>query len=297
MINENDRMNSDTVEYKNQKNIFYSNAAFAAQRNDWLQSEKPESEQSSHRQSIASIRLVQPISTIATFQIPMAPPGLEYLATVDQLLVQQKVELLEAITGFETNNKFIVKNSLGQKLFWAVEDNDCCTRMCCGAMRKFHLQVFDIHQNEVLHVKRPAACSSCCFPCCCLQSIQVEAPPGSLIGTIAQVWSVVQSHFAIKNAIGDVVMHIHGPICTYSMCGNDVEFKVVSLNGNEVGKISKQWSGLARELFTDADFFGISFPIDLDVQMKAVMLGACFLIDAMFFEKSGNRENNKPGMI
>jgi hypothetical protein len=45
-----------------------------------------------------------------------------------------------------------------------------------------------------------------------------------------------------------------------------------------VGKISKQWSGLLREAFTDADYFGITFPMDLDVKMKAVMMGACFLI-------------------
>lgn len=69
------------------------------------------------------------------------------------------------------------------------------------------------------------------------------------------------------------------------------------MNGDEVGKISKQWSGVAREMFTDADFFGINFPIDLDVRMKAVMLGACFLIDAMFFEKSGNQEQDRPGMF
>ena len=44
-----------------------------------------------------------------------------------------------------------------------------------------------------------------------------------------------------------------------------------------------------REAFTDADIFGINFPMDLDVRMKAVLLGACFLIDFMFFEKtSGN---------
>lgn len=46
----------------------------------------------------------------------------------------------------------------------------------------------------------------------------------------------------------------------------------------QVGKISKQWSGLLREAFTDTDYFGVSFPMDLDVRMKAVLIGAVFLI-------------------
>ena len=35
--------------------------------------------------------------------------------------------------------------------------------------------------------------------------------------------------------------------------------KVLSADGqNQVGKISKQWTGLVREAFTDADNFGIT---------------------------------------
>lgn len=45
-----------------------------------------------------------------------------------------------------------------------------------------------------------------------------------------------------------------------------------------IGRISKQWSGLLKEVFTDTDNFGIQFPLDMDVKMKAVLLGACFLI-------------------
>ena len=45
-----------------------------------------------------------------------------------------------------------------------------------------------------------------------------------------------------------------------------------------VGQISKQWSGLAKEIFTDADNFGVTFPLDMDVKTKATMLGAVFLI-------------------
>ena len=49
-------------------------------------------------------------------------------------------------------------------------------------------------------------------------------------------------------------------------------------DGQVVGKVTKQWSGIAREAFTDADNFGINFPMDLDVRIKTVLLAAVFLI-------------------
>ena len=51
----------------------------------------------------------------------------------------------------------------------------------------------------------------------------------------------------------------------------------------EVGKITKQWSGLAREAFTDSDNFGINFPMDLDVRCKATLLAAVFLIVSFLY--------------
>lgn len=58
--------------------------------------------------------------------------------------------------------------------------------------------------------------------------------------------------------------------------------QIVDLSGNEIGKLSKKWSGLAREYFTDSDNFGITFPMDLDVRMKATLIGACMLIVSKF---------------
>ncbi|KAK7603528.1 hypothetical protein V9T40_003527 [Parthenolecanium corni] len=229
-------------------------------------------------------------------QIPAnCPPGLQYLTTIDQLFVKQKVELLEAFIGFETNNKYTIKNNQGNKVFYAVEDNDCCTRNCCGGMRSFEMKVFDSSKNEIIRFDRDFRCDSCWFPCC-LQELKVSSPPGHLIGSVEQTWSICTPEFDIKNESGQCVLKIEGPICRYGICG-DVEFKVLSKDKSAVvGKISKQWSGFARELFTDSDFFGISFPIDLDVRMKAVMLGACFLIDFMYFEKTRNQENDGLGM-
>lgn len=47
---------------------------------------------------------------------PACPQGLEYLSTLDNLLIKQKVSLTEALTGFEANNKYIIKNSFGQNV-------------------------------------------------------------------------------------------------------------------------------------------------------------------------------------
>lgn len=55
------------------------------------------------------------------FSDPNVPQGLEYLNAVDQLIVQQKVEMMEAFTGWETNNKYSIKNSMGQNVYYAVE--------------------------------------------------------------------------------------------------------------------------------------------------------------------------------
>jgi hypothetical protein len=74
----------------------------------------------------------------------------------------------------------------------------------------------------------------------------------------------------------------------------------------KVGCVTKQFSGVVRELFTNADNFGITcsclrifltqtvfilVPMDLDVKMKATLLGAMFLIDFTAFEHTGNNSS------
>lgn len=181
-----------------------------------------------------------------------------------------------------------MKNSLGQQVYYAVEDSGCLTRNCCGHLRPFDMKILDNFRNEVIHIYRPLECDSCCFPCC-LQRLEISSPPGTVIGTVEQDWSIFCPSYTVKNEFGATVLKIQGPFCTFSMCG-DVEFKVLSADGeNQVGKISKQWSGLLREALTDADNFGITFPMDLDVKMKATLLGACFLIVSNFISISGCR--------
>eukprot|EP00095_Tigriopus_kingsejongensis_P012224 maker-scaffold528_size145933-snap-gene-0.26 protein:Tk12224 transcript:maker-scaffold528_size145933-snap-gene-0.26-mRNA-1 annotation:"phospholipid scramblase 2" len=190
------------------------------------------------------------------------PAGLEYLTQVDQLLVKQKVEGLEAVLGFETQNKYVIRNSMGQDVYKAKEESDCLTRMCCGNYRAFDITVKDFNDREVMRFSRPFNC--------CLQSMDVYSPPGTLIGSVQQEWSLCSSEFTVYDQGNSPVLQIKGPAScmAFSFCG-DVEFQVLTGDGSaEIGKISKQWSGFLREGFTDADNFGISFPIDLDVRVS-----------------------------
>jgi len=228
------------------------------------------------------------------------PPGLEYLTLIDQLIIKQRIEALEAAAGLmgynlETANKYKIKNVLGQNIYKAVEDTECCTRILCGPSRPFEMTIKDNADRDVLHLSRPLRCDSCFFPCC-LQELEVSAPPGEVIGYVRQKWTCIKPKFEITDADGNVALMVQGPWCTMA-CGSDVEFKVMTPDGeHEVGRISKQWTGLLKEAFTDMDNFGITFPMDLDVRCKATLIGCAFLIDYMFFEKKANKESDGFGM-
>jgi len=219
------------------------------------------------------------------------PKGLEYLMQVDQLIVTQMIEMVEAFTNFETQNRYQIKNTMGQKVYNVVEDTGCCNRNCCGTHRSFDIKISDNFGNEVIHLSRGLRCSTCWCPCC-LQRVEVSAPEGNVIGYIDQGWSLLRPYYKVKNANDETVLQILGPVFTCNVCG-DVEFQIYTPDKSvQVGEIRKQWSGLMKEAFTDADNFGITFPLDLDVSVKATLLGAIFLIDFMFFERRGNKPKN-----
>lgn len=91
-----------------------------------------------------------------------------------------KLVYFSVITGFETNNKYEIKNAMGQRVYFAAEENDCCTRNCCGPSRPFTIKIIDNIGQEVITLQRPLRCSSCCCPCC-LQEVSCSFLSLSLV--------------------------------------------------------------------------------------------------------------------
>jgi len=228
---------------------------------------------------------------------PGCPPGLEYLAMIDQLVVKQQVELLEALTGWESKNKYRIFNSVQQQVYFAKEDTECCMRMCCGPNRGFVINITDNLGQLVIRLERKFKCCAGCCWCanadCCAFELAVEAPPGEIVGYVRQEQSCWKPNMTLRTSDHEILGRIEGPCCQCSgPCCSDVEFPVASVEGHVIGKITKQWTGFIKESFTDADTFGITFPMDMDVRMKAVMIGALFLVDFMYFEQKKNNNNN-----
>ncbi|XP_030842759.1 phospholipid scramblase 1-like isoform X1 [Strongylocentrotus purpuratus] len=227
---------------------------------------------------------------------PNCPPGLEYLAQIDQLLVHQQIEILEVLTGIEMQNKYQIKNSLGQQIYFAYEESGCMHRICCGPHRGFVLHITDNSQQEVMRVVRNfKCCAGCCWCADCAEcgfEIQVEAPPGNIVGYAKQRQYFWKPELDVQNAEKDTILKIRGPCCLFCTM-EDIDYKVMTPDlKTEVGLITKQWGGCFRECITKADNFSITFPQDLDVKAKATLLATNILIEFMIYEQQKNNNNS-----
>ncbi|XP_064642484.1 phospholipid scramblase 1-like isoform X2 [Lineus longissimus] len=218
-------------------------------------------------------------------------PGLEYLQQVDQILIMQSFELLEIFTNWECKNKYRITNSMGQQVYFAQEESEVMQRQCCGPARGFTMHITDNMGQEVIRMVRPFKCCAgwqCCA-CCdgCSMDIAIEAPPGQIVGYVAQECTCCDRRWSVMDAGKNKIFEIRGDccVCQWICCPKDIPFDILTNDGSgKVGSLAKQWGGMAREMFTNADNYCLSFPIDLDVKLKATLLGGAFLVDFMLFE-------------
>ncbi|KAL7062297.1 hypothetical protein AAHC03_01321 [Spirometra sp. Aus1] len=222
------------------------------------------------------------------------PPGLEYLLSLDKLVVKQKKEMLEIFTGFETANKYVVLNAFGQQVFYAMESSSVMARLFLGPSREFEMKLVDYSGTEVLNVYRPFKCCAQCCLCCpcnasCLDEIEVKCPTSGTLGYIRQQRNGCQTLYCVQDVSDTTLLQILGPslCCNVSCVGNDLSYQVLTADGNHtIGIISKKWTGFLQEYLTDADTYAVTFPVDLQVTAKALLMAAAFLIDFMFFENN-----------
>jgi hypothetical protein len=196
----------------------------------------------------------------------------------EKLLVRQKKEWGEILLPFEAANRFELCTEDGETVGYAAEESSgfgqVFLRQIFGRCRAAKVHITDLEGQRIALVDKPFRWY---FHRCDLFE------GDQLLGSVQRRFSILHRLFAVLDPGGKELLQIKSPffrIWTFQLFLRDME----------VGRISKRWGGLLKEMFSDADTFGIEFlEADLDLDIKKLLVAAVFLVDFTCFE---NNQNN-----
>ena len=187
-------------------------------------------------------------------------------------MVRQEVEQVEAFTGFETANRYAVLTPEGSHLMYAYEDSGAMSRQFMGSHRPLSIHVVDSGGGQVMSASR----SFFWFR----SHLYVNDAGGMSIGSLHRRFAFISRRFSLTDESGIQIAQIKGSIF------RPHTFIVEDGSGRETGRITKEWSGMGREVFTDADSFRVQFADpERSQSFRLLLLASAFAIDLEYFEK------------
>ena len=203
--------------------------------------------------------------------------GLPVLASTDALVIRQQKEMTEVFTNIETQNRYEVSSSTGEAMYYVAEQSEGAmaflARNFLKNKRPFTMSVLGIGDRGELTLRRPWRWF--------FSTLLVHDQSGALLGTIQQRFAFFARRFTVYGSGGEELAELHGPFF------RPWTFRIM-VGGQEAGKITKEWSGMLKEAFTDADTFGVQYGPGMDARLRTLAMAATFLIDFLYFEDTGN---------
>jgi uncharacterized protein YxjI len=200
------------------------------------------------------------------------------LTRLASVRISQRVEKLELFTGFESANRYDVLAQDGTTIAHAAESTSGMQRFFLGSGRFESIDLLNASGQRVLSLKETWG-----FP---FSTHHVTTSDGQPIFTVKQQFAFFSRKFGIwGDGMPDI--RVKGPIIR--------PWTFWAYEGERlVGKITKRYSGIGKEIMTDADNFDVEFfgPIANQQQrMRLLVMG--FVVDMKFFE---NKNNSRSGI-
>lgn len=238
------------------------------------------------------------------------------------ILVKQKYEIMEGITGCEFPNVYHVykKDKMGkkkgEKQFKYKEKSTFCERMASGACKPYKMKVFNeqkLHEDEIC-MKCQKECF-CSYMCCNRQymlAYRVEGGNDNLLGMMYDVWSCCNLTFHIYDDESEVdgskfgnLDYIvtagrcqsyfwFGSCCPCKSC-QEVAFEIQDGKTLEVvGQLLKHGRTCMSNAITgdDQDLFSVDFPKYSNWRQRAMLMNLSVFIDYVMFEDSSSEDRN-----
>lgn len=110
-------------------------------------------------------------------------------------------------------------------------------------------------------------------------TFSVSRPDGTRLGSIAKRIKLGKARFTITDPSGAEM----GEIRAQNWRAKD--FSVTDHAGNEVARATKQWRGLATEMFTDADTYVVNLLPRASEPLRSIALAGSLAIDVLMKQK------------
>ncbi len=193
--------------------------------------------------------------------------------THSELIIRQEVEQIEIFTGFESANRYSILTPDGNQLLYAYEDSGDMSRQFMGTHRPLSIHIVDNSRQPVLEASRDFFWM--------LSHLRVDDPAGRRIGMLNRRLGLGRKFDLVDGNDRFVAQITSGMFQAFTFTAKDG-------SGNELGRVTKQWSGFGREMFTDADTFQVQYTDgSTDHDFRAMLLASAFAIDMDFFESKG----------
>ncbi len=218
--------------------------------------------------------------------VPVCPPGLQSLLEEGQVVVHLGNLRQNLVVNDNALARMEVINETRHVLFHVEQEeklNDT------DSDKSFFFRFYGRDRQEVMQVYSPhtQSCVCCgaswhCLKSCTFQAI-IYAPPGVVIGFLRRSHTRYVQEYQILNAQEEAVLTLRGG-------GQDLEIFSLDLD-SELGRISvHRWVGIMHEVRRTAKDWGLTFPVDLDIHVKASLVGAVFAINWLLSTKGGKRK-------
>lgn len=237
----------------------------------------------SGRQSTKTRELKRNQSADGADVIPLlCPPGLECLLDASQLVIHCGNLRHDLFFNVRNVRRMEVINELRRVLFYVEQDPPPLFE------NSFLFRIYDRNKQEVMQIYNPA--SHTCLACginwhwlkhCRFQAV-VYSPAGTVAGFIKSKRTCFVQEFQILGPCEEVLLRLRGS-------PNDLEVYSIDLQ-HELGRLSIHgWVGVMHEIRRTARDYGLTFPIDLDVHVKGLLLASVFVIDWLYLTKGGRK--------
>ena len=187
-----------------------------------------------------------------------------------ELIIRQEMEHLEAFTGLETQNRYGVSTPDGDRLLYAYEESGFLSRILLKKHRPLSIHVLNNDKEIVLTASR----SFFWF----LSHLHIRDGSGRTIGSLRRRLTILSRLFELEDSTGKPIAEIRGPLLRPHTF-------MIYKSGEEIGRVTKKWSGIGKEVFTDADTFRLQIDTSkADGDFAMLMLASALAVDLDFFE-------------